>query len=245
MERVLVGCSGWVYKDWRGSFYPEKLPQREWLRHYAERFRTVEVNNTFYRLPSEAAVKGWIDETPDDFAFTIKGSRYTTHIKRLISPEKYTVKFFEAIKPIADAGKLAAVLWQFPKNFKADPDRLANMLEVTAKAGGRHCFEFRNATWFDERTYSMLREHDAALVIGDDPEFDFRTNEITAGWTYVRFHRSSHASSGKYQPREIDSWRRRIAAWRAKTEVLAYFNNDWEGYATENAEKLQASFQAP
>lgn len=123
MKPVRIGCSGWVYTDWRGAFYPEKLPQRDWLRVYAERFGTVEVNNTFYRLPSEAAVKGWIDQTPDDFAFAIKGSRYTTHIKRLIGFEKYSSRFFKAIEPIAEAGKLGAVLWQLAPNFQQDLGR--------------------------------------------------------------------------------------------------------------------------
>ena len=98
MKPVRIGCSGWVYKDWRGTFYPEKLPQRLWLEHYASIFDTVEINNTFYRLPTESAVKGWAEQTPADFEFAIKGSRYTTHIKRLISFEKYSSRFFEAIE---------------------------------------------------------------------------------------------------------------------------------------------------
>ena len=112
-----------------GRFYPEKLPQRSWLEHYAEVFDTVEVNNTFYRLPTEAAVKGWVEQTPAGFEFTIKGSRYTTHIKRLREFETYSARFFERLVPLADAGKLGVVLWQLPPNFKQDLERLETALE--------------------------------------------------------------------------------------------------------------------
>jgi uncharacterized protein YecE (DUF72 family) len=243
MNPVRIGCSGWVYKDWRGKLYPEKLPQREWLRVYAESFDTVEVNNTFYRLPSESAVRGWIDATPDDFGFTIKGSRYTTHIKRLISFEKYSSRFFGAIEPIARAGKLTAVLWQLAPNFRQDLDRLEAALNVVDGRPGRHCFEFRHESWFRPETYELLRSHDAALVIGDDPRWPFQRRQLTAGWTYIRLHRGSRGRRGKYSDAELALWRRRIAAWRARAEVLCYFNNDWEGFAPANARALATSFR--
>ena len=136
MKPVRIGCSGWVYKDWRGSFYPEKLPQRRWLEHYSSVFRTVEINNTFYRLPSEAAVKGWAEQTPDDFEFAVKGGRYTTHIKRLINFDKYSTRFFKALEPLDEAGKLGAVLWQLPPNFRQDLERLEQALEVARQEAG-------------------------------------------------------------------------------------------------------------
>ncbi len=243
MRPVQIGCSGWVYKDWRGRFYPEKLPQKQWLQHYASVFPTVEINNTFYRLPTESAVKGWAAETPDGFCFAIKGSRYTTHIKRLLSFEKYSSRFFAAIEPVAEAGKLGVVLWQLPPNFRQDLERLGAALEVLDRRGGRHAFEFRHESWFKPDTYALLAEHDAALVIGDDPRFPFVERKLTAPWTYVRFHRGVQGPRGKYAPRELDTWRRRIAAWRRNTEVYAYFNNDWEGFAPDNARRLAASFR--
>ena len=242
MKPVRVGCSGWVYKDWRGEFYPEKLPQRAWLEHYASVFDTVEVNNTFYRLPTEAAVKGWAEQTPADFEFTIKGSRYTTHIKRLLEFERYSSRFFERLAPLADAGKLGVVLWQLPPNFKQDLERLAGALGVLADRPERQAFEFRHESWFRTDTFELLSAHDAALVFGDDPRFPFVTRDVPASWAYVRFHRGAHGVRGKYAPGELDTWRRRIAAWRHDKAVYAYFNNDWEGFAPENARSLAASF---
>lgn len=241
MRAVRIGCSGWVYKDWRGAFYPEKLAQKNWLSHYAEKFDTVEVNNTFYRLPSEAAVKSWVAETPDGFGFTIKGSRYTTHIKRLIDPAKYTEKFFASIDPIVQAGKLATVLWQLPPTFKADHERLATMLSVCAERGGRHSFEFRHESWFCDETYTLLREHDAALVIAHDLRAKHeQPRELTASFAYVRFHFGEEGTGGSYSPSELDAWAKRISAWRKKAEVLAYFNNDWEAIAPKNADLLRS-----
>ncbi len=140
MNPVRVGCSGWVYKDWRETFYPEKLPQRLWLEHYSSVFDTVEINNTFYRLPTEAAVKGWAQQTPSGFEFAVKGSRYTTHIKRLLEFDKYSSRFFNALEPLEEAGKLGVVLWQLPPNFRQDLDRLEKALAVLDSRPGRHCF---------------------------------------------------------------------------------------------------------
>ena len=242
MKPVRIGCSGWVYEDWRGDLYPEDLPQRRWLERYAEVFDTVEVNNTFYRLPSVAAVENWVAETPDDFVFAVKGSRYTTHVKRLIEFRRYSERFFERIEPLASSGKLGPVLWQLPANYRRNEERLAAALDCLSERPGRHAFEFRHASWFTEEVYALLRRHDAALVIGDDPKRPFQTRELTANWTYVRLHRGSVGRRGNYSSRELVPWRRRIAAWRARTEVFAYFNNDWSGYAPRNALELASSF---
>jgi uncharacterized protein YecE (DUF72 family) len=243
MKPVKVGCSGWVYKDWRDLFYPPKLPQREWLRHYASVFSTVEINNTFYRLPTRSAVEGWAEQTPPAFEFAVKGSRYTTHIKRLLEFEKYSSKFFDAMQPLVAAGKLGVVLWQLPPNFQQDLSRLEGALRALRGKPGRHCFEFRHATWFRPETYELLREHDAALAIGDDPRFPFVERKLICSWTYIRFHRGAEGPRGKYAKPELETWRRRIAAWRRDHEVYAYFNNDWEGFAPENARDLAASFR--
>ncbi len=233
---VHIGCSGWNYREWRGVVYPEGLPARRWLERYAERFGTVEVNNTFYRLPSPDAVANWIEQTPPDFVFAVKASRYLTHVKRLRDVRQGARRYFTAIKPLVDSRKLGPVLWQLPENFHRDDDRLGQALDGLPK--GRHCFEFRHPSWFAPEVYDLLRSHDAALVIGDHPERPFQAHEITADWTFVRFHHGRRGRRGNYSERELEEWRRRIAAWRSKVEVFAYFNNDWKGFAPRNARWL-------
>ena len=241
MKPVRVGCSGWAYRDWRGGFYPAKLPQREWLSYYSRRFETVEVNSTFYGLPSAEAVNGWIEQTPRGFRFTIKASRYITHVKRLKSPEKYVERFLASIEPLSKARKLEAILWQLPPSFKRDDERLDAALEVIrARAPGRHTVEFRHPSWFTEDVYALLRSHRVALAIADDPELPFQRRVRTTGWAYVRMHRGGRGKTGRYSPAELATWRRRIAAWRAKTDVLVYFNNDQGAFAVDNAAKLRS-----
>ncbi len=242
MKRVWVGCSGWAYRDWRGVLYPEKLPQREWLARYAEEFGTVEINNTFYRLPKVEAVKGWVDQTPPSFRFAVKASRYLTHIKRLKDAGVYIDRFLERIEPLASTPKLGVILWQFPPNFKRDDERLADALEaIRQRAPCRHAFEFRHESWFTEDVYALLRSQRAALVISDDPEMPFQQREMTAPWTYVRLHRGARGRRGNYSSAELDTWRRRIAAWRSTREAYVYFNNDWEAFAVRNARELAKS----
>jgi uncharacterized protein YecE (DUF72 family) len=242
---VRIGCSGWQYDSWRGDLYPEGMGQARWLREYARHFDTVEVNSTFYRLASRNAVERWVAETPDDFCFTIKGSRYLTHVKRLADNPakdfelgKGIARFYERIAPLVPAGKLGPVLWQLPASFKRDDERLQNLLELVQP--GRHCVEFRDPSWFADDVYELLRRHDAALVIGDRPENDFQTHELTAGWTFVRFHYGHRGRRGNYSRSEIEQWADRIAAWRDDgADVYAYFNNDWEVFAPRNAALLK------
>lgn len=241
MKRVRIGCSGWAYKDWRGEFYPEKLPQRLWLPHYAENFDTVEINSTFYGLPSEKTVNAWVDQTPKNFRFAVKASRYITHVKRLNNPEKYVERFLAAIKPLSEAKKLEAILWQLPPSFKRNDERLAGALTaIHDRAPGRHVVELRNATWFTPDVYSMLGEHKVALAIADDKNFPFAERKITTKWTYVRLHGGGRDQGGAYTKADLAAWKRRIAAWRAKTEVLAYFNNASGSFAVEDARALRA-----
>jgi uncharacterized protein YecE (DUF72 family) len=239
MKPARVGCSGWVYRDWRGVLYPDKLPQRRWLERYSEVFDTVEVNNTFYRLPSKDAVATWAETVPGGFRFTVKASRFLTHIKRLTDLGQGLRRFYARIEPLAESGTLGPVLWQLPANFHRDDERLEAALERLPE--GRHAFEFRDASWFCGDVYSLLRRHDAALVIGDHPERPFQTHELTAGWTLIRFHHGRRGRRGNYSETELEEWRRRIAQWRRRTEVYAYFNNDWEGFAVRNARSLAGS----
>jgi uncharacterized protein YecE (DUF72 family) len=233
---VHIGCSGWVYPHWRELFYPRGVPQRSWLAYYAERFGTVEVNNTFYRLPSDSAVEGWVEQSPEGFVFAVKASRYLTHTKRLAGLESGIKRFCEPLEPMRKTEKLGPVLWQLPENFHRDDERLAGAL--AALPAGRHAFEFRHASWFTDEVYALLRSHGAALVIADDPSRPFQSHELTADWTYIRFHRGNRGRGGNYSDSEIDDWARRISGWRDGAEVFAYYNNDVRGYAIRNARRL-------
>ena len=236
MHAVHVGCSGWTYAHWRGVVYPNGLPQRRWLEHYATLFDTVEVNATFYRLPSRDTVAAWVETVPERFVFVVKASRYLTHVRRLRDPGRGVERFYASIEPLVSSPKLGPVLWQLPETFHRDDERLARALDRLPP--GRHAFEFRHPSWFEPEVYSLLRERRAALVIGDHPERPFQAHELTADWTYVRFHHGSRGRRGNYSERELEGWARRIRAWRRRAEVFAYFNNDWEGFAVANARKL-------
>jgi uncharacterized protein YecE (DUF72 family) len=234
---VHIGCSGWNYRDWRERVYPKGLPQRKWLQHYSTLFDTVEVNTTFYRLPARDAVANWAAETPPGFIFAVKASRYLTHIKRLTELGQGVERFYERIEPLVEAGRLGPVLWQLPGNFRCDLERLSFALDRLPP--GRHCFEFRHPSWFDDAVYELLRAHRVALVIGDTPERPFQTYETTTDWTFVRFHHGSRGRRGNYSATELQEWARRIRAWRRRVEVYAYFNNDWNAFAVQNALALK------
>src|SRR3954453_11133801 len=154
MARVLVGCSGWQYRDWRGVLYPERCPQRDWLEVYARRFPTVEVNSSFYRLPKRDAVARWTEQVPPGFVFTIKVSRYLTHIKRLTTVAEGMPRLAERIEPIAERGCLGPLLWQLPPNFKRDDERLANALAELPR-DQKHCFEVPHPTWVHDDVYAL------------------------------------------------------------------------------------------
>ena len=238
MREVRLGCSGWNYAHWRELIYPKGLPPKKWLDHYATMFDTVEVNSTFYRLPRVTAVANWLAQSPPDFLFAIKMSRYVTHVKRLREVGESIPIFYERIAPLVGTPKLGPVLWQFPETFRRDDDRLASALELLPP--GRHCFEFRHASWFVDEVYELLRASGAALVIGDHPERKFQTHELTTDWTFVRFHYGWRGRNGNYSDRELDEWAARIRSWREAIDVYAYFNNDWFGYAVYNGRGLLA-----
>jgi uncharacterized protein YecE (DUF72 family) len=202
-------------------------------------FDTVEVNSTFYRLASRDAVARWVDETPDDFLFAAKASRYLTHIRRLRDIEQGIERYYERIEPLVESGKLGPIVWQFPASFRRDADALERVgATLRLVPPGRHCFEFRHESWFVPEVYELLREHDAALVIADHPRWPFQARELTADWTLVRLHHGHRGRRGNYSETELDEWARRIAQWRRRAEVLVYFNNDWEGFAVENGKSL-------
>jgi uncharacterized protein YecE (DUF72 family) len=236
-HEVRIGCSGWNYAHWRELIYPEGLPPSKWLEHYATLFDTVEVNSTFYRLPRRDAVARWVVQSPPGFLFTIKASRYLTHIKRLTDLEGGIERFYERIEPLVRSPKLGPVLWQLPGGFRRDDERLAAALD--ALPDGRHCFEFRHESWFVPEVYEVLRRHTVALVIGDHPERPFQTHELTTDWTFIRFHYGHRGRNGNYSERELEEWARQIEDWRRNVDVYAYFNNDWHGYAVYNGQWLR------
>jgi uncharacterized protein YecE (DUF72 family) len=228
-----VGCSGWNYKSWKDEVYEGK-PPRQWLQHYAQHFDTVEVNNTFYRLPERSSVARWVEETPPSFLFSVKASRYLTHVRRFTDLSTGLARYYERIEPLVRSPKLGPVLWQLPPTFKRDDERLASALAKLPP--GRHAFEFRHASWFTVAVYELLRAHGAALVIADRPEVKtFQAHVFTADWTYVRFHYGSRGRRGNYSETELEEWARRFEEWNREVEIVAYFNNDWEVFAVRNA----------
>ena len=235
---VRVGCSGWQYRDWRGVLYPAGVPQSRWLERYAEEFDTVEVNSTFYRLASRSAVERWVEQTPEDFLFALKASRYLIHMKKLRDIEQGIGRFYERIEPLARTPKMGPVLWQLPEWFKRDDETLAAALGVLPP--GRHCFEFRDPSWFCDEVYDLLRRHEVALAIGDRPDRPWQPFVLTSDWTFVRFHYGHRGRRGNYSETELRAWADRLADAAREASVLAYFNNDWEGFAIRNARSLRA-----
>jgi uncharacterized protein YecE (DUF72 family) len=239
--RVLVGCSGWNYAHWReGTFYPPRLPPSKWLTLYAERFDTVEVNATFYRLPRRAAVERWVAATPEHFTFAVKVSRYLTHVVRLRDTAEHLALLLERIEPLLRSAKLGPLLWQLPPTFHRDDERLARALaELPSEL--RHTIEFRHESWFADEVLDLLRRHGVALAIADGPKVrSFQRHEPTAEFTYVRLHSGARGRRGNYSPAELEEWAARIDAWSRNGDVYVYFNNDWEGFAPANAATLRS-----
>ena len=228
-----VGCSGWNYDHWRdGVFYPARCPASRWLSYYAERFDTVEVNSTFYRLPRRDAVARWAEQTPDGFVFAVKVSRYLTHVKRLRDVAVHLPLLLERIAPLADARKLGPLLWQLPPTFARDDARLSAELAAFPR-DLRHAVELRHDSWFVPATFEVLAEHRVALVVAGRPV------EPTADFTYVRFHGGVRGRRGNYSDAELVEWADTLRRPAARGDVYAYFNNDWEGFAPRNASRLR------
>ena len=231
---VLVGCSGWSYPHWRGRVYPRDAPASRWLELYAATFDVVEVNATFYRLPTRRAVEQWARRTPDGFVFAIKASRYLTHVKRLRELREGLRRLRDRIAPLETAGRLGPVLWQLPPTFERDDERLAAALEELGP--GRHAFEFRHASWFADDVEALLRAHDVAFVVADSRRRPLPERETTASWAYVRFH-DGRGRDGNYSDRQLAEWVDRLR--RRRGGGYAFFNNDWEGFAVANALRLR------
>ncbi len=239
MERVHVGTSGWQYRDWRGAFYPERLPQREWLPYFAASFETVEVNNSFYRLPERSTFERWRAQTPPGFIVTVKASRFITHLKRLLDPEDPLTLFWERATGLGD--RLGPVLFQLPPRFRADVGRLERFLAALPN-GIRPAFEFRDDSWLTDEVFGLLDAAGAALVWPDRFGTGSERLPLVGGWAYVRFHQGNE--HGPDYPRELlEGWASRIAATDAR-EGFVYFNNDPTGAAIRDARTLIGLLEA-
>jgi uncharacterized protein YecE (DUF72 family) len=238
MNEVRIGCSGWSYDEWKERFYPAGAPASRRLCHYASVFDTVEVNATFYRLPKRDTVRAWAEQVPDGFLFAVKASRYLTHMKRLRDMKEGVARYWERIEPLRDSGKLGPVLWQLPERFARDDELLAAAIEAMPEA--RHCFEFRHPSWFAPDVRALLAERGVSLAIGHDARRELPDASPAGPLAYLRLHFGARGRNGNYSDRELQTWRRRIAAWRSRRPVFVYLNNDWCGYAPRNAETLRA-----
>jgi uncharacterized protein YecE (DUF72 family) len=236
---IQVGTSGYVYDHWKQVFYPRGLPASRWLDHYARVFTTCEINATFYRLPSPEAVDNWRAGTPAAFRFAAKGSRYITHMKRLLDPEPGLERYFERISRLGR--KLSVVLWQLPPQMlHPDVKRLRNFLRALPRRKLRHAFEFRSAEWYTAEICDLLDESGAAFC-----EHDLVSRlppRVTGGFRYLRFHGTTGKYSGRYGPRALRPVARSLQAF--KGDSFVYFNNDLGGHALEDALDLKAMLRA-
>jgi uncharacterized protein YecE (DUF72 family) len=242
MGKLWIGTSGWHYKHWLGNFYPARLPSSKMLAHYVEQFDTVELNNSFYKLPAEKSLQAWRDSTPAHFHFTVKGSRFLTHMKKLKNAEQGLDRFLSAVDVLGP--KLGPILFQLPPNWALDLDRLAAFLAILPRY---HCyaFEFRNATWNAPQVYELLGKHNAGYCIF---HLAGQTSpvQVTADFAYVRLHGPGGKYQGSYNNAALEEWAKQIDAWTRKLNaVYVYFDNDDSGYAPQDALRLKALLTAP
>jgi len=230
---VHVGTSGWQYASWRGAFYPPDVAQRRWLEHYAERFACVEVNNTFYSLPTEETVRRWRESTPTDFRFVVKASRYLTHVRRLREPAGPVKLLLERVRPIRR--RLAAVLVQLPPRFHAEPARLAAALRAFPRTL-QIAVEFRDPTWFNDDVRDVLHQYGAALCIADHRGERAEPDWSTASWEYVRFHEGDADPHPCYRRETLDTAAERLAPrLHGGRDAFVFFNNDERACALHDA----------
>src|SRR6202158_4191603 len=213
---IRVGTSGWHYKHWVGSVYPPKWPASKMLAWYQEHFDTVEINNSFYRLPSQAALKQWRSSTPAHFRFAVKGSRFLTHMKKLKDPEPGLKKFFSCVDLLK--GKLGPILFQLPPNFEVNIERLESFLDALPQ-WHRYAFEFRNESWNNPEVVRLLREHNVAYCPFHLAGYQSPI-EITADITYVRLHGPGGKYQGSYDDKALRIWAGRINEWRGELKAI-------------------------
>jgi uncharacterized protein YecE (DUF72 family) len=240
MTYYYIGTSGWHYDDWRGRFYPEKLPKAQWLEFYARHFSTLELNNTFYRLPKESVFQKWHDSSPEGFVLSVKVSRYITHIKRLKDCGDEIDRFIS--KAIILKDKLGPLLYQLPPGLHRDDDILKSFLSILPQEM-KHVIEFRHESWFTEEVYDILRRHHTGFCAFDMPKL---TSPLltTTNFAYIRFHGSDSLYSSCYTDEELAKWAKKITELAQNLKaVYIYFNNDVQGYALKNAETIRNHFE--
>ena len=231
-----IGTSGWHYEHWRGRFYPERLTKAEWLEFYASHFTTVELNNSFYRLPSEAAFTTWYNSSPANFTFAVKVSRFITHIKRLKNSEEAVENFISRAKILEE--KLGPLLYQLPPNMHRNDEVLESFLSNLPR-GMKHVLEFRHQSWLEEKVFEILRKYNIGLCVFDMPSFTCPL-EMTADFAYIRFHGSGELYSSCYSDKELADWAKRLTNLDINLKaVYIYFNNDAEAFAVRNAMTLR------
>jgi uncharacterized protein YecE (DUF72 family) len=229
---IIVGTSGWQYRDWKGRLYPKDVPQREWLTYFSDRFPAVEINNTFYMLPRPEVFDRWREVSADGFEFAVKASRYITHIRRLRDCREPLGRFWSSARRLEP--KLGPVLFQLPPNLRSDPDLLRSFLRLLPRTM-RAAFEFRHPSWDTDEVRDALDGAGCALVLADRPGARI-PSLVTGGWSYVRFHQGQRAAPG-YPREKLRRWARRLAEMDAD-ETWVFFNNDTGGAALRDAVTL-------
>lgn len=234
--RVHIGTSGWHYKHWEGEFYPKDLPAKQQFSFYARHFKTVELNNPFYRLPTDSTFIAWRENSPRNFLYAVKASRFITHMKKLKEPEWSTTKFFHGAELLDE--KLGPILFQLPPRWQRNTERLDEFLSALP-GNHEYAFEFRDVSWLVKDVFDLLRRYNAAFCIHDLASMQMPL-EITADFTYLRFHGPGNAKyCGSYPLKSLREWAARIRKWRKElSSVYAYFNNDVGGHAGRNAQTL-------
>jgi len=233
--KIHIGTSGWSYRHWRGTFYPDDLKVKDEFGYYLGKFGTVEINNTFYHLPKSETFEKWHDTVPDGFVYAIKASRFITHMKKLLDPEKSTVELFDRVALLRE--KLGVILFQLPPFLKSDAKRLETFLEALPKHW-RYTFEFRNDTWYDEGIYGLLRKHNCAFCIYELAGH-MSPGQITADFVYLRLHGPGGKYQGSYTDGSLKKWAETCRGWLRDKDVFVYFDNDENGYAAFNAQRLR------
>lgn len=232
--RYYIGCSGWSYKHWKGVFYPDDLPQTKWLQHYVKYFNTVEINSTFYRFPKKETLEQWYNETPDDFTFTLKGSRYITHMKKLKNVEEYVQNFYDQAQVMGD--KIGCILWQLPPNLHRNDEKLKAFCNALS-SNFHNVIEFRHESWFVEDIFDILKKYNVGYCIISTPDLP-ETVEETADTVYIRFHgKDEEWYTYHYTQDELKNWAESIKKLQAH-QLYIYFNNDYQAHAVQNAQQL-------
>jgi len=236
MAELRVGTSGWHYRHWREVFYPPDLKTGDWLGYYSGSFDTVEINNSFYRLPSRANFESWAQQVPSGFTFAVKASRFITHVKKLKEPHESISRLLENAEGLG--GKLGPVLFQLPPRWKKNVSRLEEFLK-TLPAQHRYVFEFRDETWLHDDVYALLEAANCALCIASSPSFP-QSRQVTADFAFLRFHGGEDVYTSRYAYKDLKSWSTfATSLLQEGRDVYAYFNNDAFGYALENAKTFR------